>query len=251
MNTLSIIKNNQQNVIYGVSSDCLKFIAGNRGTNLTHVLNISKAMVEGSYIPPIVVNELDLCVIDGQHRYEAAKRLWKDGIDYTLEVILVDFENPLLAAIKYNSNAKKWTTENYVTAYMKDGRESYHKLHTFCNEHSLCIVKDSIGTRLRYRNACELILRKAAKLDKGTLKITDEQIEDAKVIYKELSRIVEATKSVRVFTRGILAYLAERDYILSKCSFSEYISKLKDFKEPSSDKRIDWQDAFTAALRKR
>lgn len=41
-------------------------------------------------------------------------------------------ENPLLSAIRYNSNSKKWSTADYVKAYIVDGRESYDILRKFC-----------------------------------------------------------------------------------------------------------------------
>lgn len=59
----------------------------------------------------------------------AACELWREGNSYILSYLEFEFENP---AIRYNSNSKKWSTADYVKAYIVDGRESYDILRKFC-----------------------------------------------------------------------------------------------------------------------
>ena len=122
--------------VYAAVNEEFYFIEGNREIkDERHVRNIMNAMMNGEFIPPIIVDVRTKLVIDGQHWYTAALNLWKQKIGYQLLVIEAEFDNPLLAAIKYNNRAKNWRTSTFVNAYITDGRESYKLLKEFCLNH--------------------------------------------------------------------------------------------------------------------
>lgn len=130
----------EKNVIASVlgiqSPSGLQLIHGNRTvTDLKHVAKIKEAMKRGEIVPPIIIDKLTKLIIDGQHRFMAACELWREGNSYILSYLEFEFENPLLSAIRYNSNSKKWSTADYVKAYIVDGRESYDILRKFCQSH--------------------------------------------------------------------------------------------------------------------
>ena len=155
METGKLAKSNVIDNIYGINSpNGLRYVNGNREVKIaSHVNEIEKAMENGGYITPILVDSETLYIIDGQHRFAAASNLWSKGKSYTLQVIFTHFENPLLAAIKYNSKSLRWTIDNYVDAYIADGKESYTLLKQFCQSHKLLVV----GSRLQYKAAIKLL----------------------------------------------------------------------------------------------
>ena len=79
---------------------------------------IKEAMKRGEIVPPIIIDKLTKLIIDGQHRFMAACELWREGNSYILSYLEFEFENPLLSAIRYNSNSKKWSTADYVKAWI-------------------------------------------------------------------------------------------------------------------------------------
>lgn len=227
---------------YKIDRDCLSFIEGNRPVKMDHIQNINRAMRDDEFIPPIIVNKSDLTIIDGQHRYAAAQKFWQLGIPYTLEARIHDFKDPLAAAIQYNCKSKTWNTKEFVDSYVFKGVEGYRLLDSFCKSHSLCMVGKG---RYRYANACELILGSRPRFSDGILEITQEQIAEAESIYLELQAIVEATGTIRVFTRGIIPWLKMREEVASKCSFPEYLELLQEYYiEPSTDGRKEWKQSF-------
>ena len=167
------------NVLGIQSPSGLQLIHGNRTvTDLKHVAKIKEAMKRGEIVPPIIIDKLTKLIIDGQHRFMAACELWRAGVTYTLSYLEFEFENPLLSAIRYNSNSKKWSTADYVKAYIVDGRESYDILRKFCQNH-----EHFRGGRngFQYKAAAQLITGQACgdAIQKGTLQITEEQAKVA------------------------------------------------------------------------
>lgn len=231
--------------VYGIESPSnLQLINGNRGTNdLKHIAQIRKAMQRGEQLPPIIIDKLTKLIIDGQHRYMAACDLWREGKVYILTYLEFEFENPLLAAIQYNSNSKKWSTADYVKAYIADGRESYSTLRKFCQEHELFRGGRS---GFQYKAAAQLLTNSlcTTSLSKGTLQISEGQAEIGDVAYRQLAMMAEAIGKERggysLLKRDvILAWLEVRDLILSNVSMDAFVSKMKKcFVCPVSDKKI-------------
>lgn len=193
-----------------ISPSGLQLIHGNRTvTDLKHVAKIKEAMKRGEIVPPIIIDKLTKLIIDGQHRFMAACELWRAGVTYTLSYLEFEFENPLLSAIRYNSNSKKWSAADYVKAYIVDGRESYDILRKFCQNH-----EHFRGGRngFQYKAAAQLITGQSCgdAIQKGTLQITEEQAKVADIAYNQLAQMAAAIGK----ERGGLTLL-KRDIVLA------------------------------------
>lgn len=185
----------------------------------------------------------------------AACDLWREGKTYTLSYLEFEFENPLLSAIRYNSNSKKWSTSDYVKAYIVDGRESYEILHTFCQNHP-----QFRGGRngFQYKAAAQLITGQACgdSIQKGTLQITEDQAKVADTAYNQLVQMANAIGKERggntLLKRDVvLAWLGVRDLILSNMSMDAFTNLMKKhFVCPVSDKKVLYQSMYLSIYNK-
>ena len=235
--------------VLGIQSPSgLQLIHGNRTvTDLKHVAKIKEAMKRGEIVPPIIIDKLTKLIIDGQHRFMAACELWREGNSYILSYLEFEFENPLLSAIRYNS--KKWSTADYVKAYIVDGRESYDILRKFCQSH-----EHFRGGRsgFQYKAAAQLITGQACgdAIQRGTLQITEEQAKVADIAYNQLAQMAAAIGKERggltLLKRDIvLAWLGVRDLILSNMTIDAFTNLMKKhFVCPVSDKKVLYQSMY-------
>lgn len=255
MKTIEIIQNNVVNNSFCINFDCLKFIKGNRNViNSPHITTIEEAMHRGDFIPPIIVDTNTLTIIDGQHRYTAACNLWKKGLPYNLNIILHNFDNPLLAAINYNSKSKKWSTDNYVDAYIVDGRKSFELLKKFCAEHILFSRRGFGINNVNYQGAAQMLTGVPCQgaIPKGTLVITEQQCIDGEKTYAQLECLVNATGCDAIVSRThILAWIETKDIILAKMPLDKFAEKMsKYFVAPSVSVKKVWIAEYLRVLMK-
>lgn len=233
--------------VYATVNEEFFFIEGNREIkDERHVRNIMNAMMNGEFIPPIIVDVRTKLVIDGQHRYTAALNLWKQKIGYQLLVIESEFDNPLLAAIKYNNKAKNWRTSTFVNAYITDGRESYNLLKEFCLTHKLL----HFGNICKYSSAILLLGHRYSTtvVQNGTLVVTMEQCAQAEDVYTELETMREVIASV-MQGHVITAWIAIRKNILAHKSMEEYMNLLRNkFVAPASGRIEEWKHALSKVI---
>lgn len=92
----------------------------NRTINYSHLMRLKEAIKEKNLLPdnPIVV-DTNFVVIDGQHRLMAAQQL---GVDI---YYFVASTMTLLDTAKINGSSRKWTTDDYIDLYVKNGVPSY------------------------------------------------------------------------------------------------------------------------------
>ena len=232
---------------YAVVNEEFYFIEGNREVrDEKHVRSIMNAMMNGEFIPPIIVDSKTKLIVDGQHRYSAAGNLWKQKIGYQLLVIESEFDNPLLAAIRYNNKAKNWRTATYVNAYITDGRESYKLLKEFCLTHKLL----HLGEICKYSSAILLLGHRynTTVVQNGTLVVTMEQCVQAEDVYAELETMREVIAPV-MQSHVITAWIAIRKNILEHKSMDEYMDLLRNkFVAPASGRVAEWKYALAKVL---
>lgn len=228
--------------VYEISEPIFTFVEGNRPLNIEHVREIKRAMKLGAFVPPIIIDSATEEIVDGQHRYQAACELWNEGIEYTILAIYHNYGNALDAAIVYNNKSRGWKTIDYVRAYIQQGRTSYILLQRFCETHELLMSK----TGCQYTAASEIITGSGKNIINGLLKINEESLAQAEIIYRELSLMVKATQCGFIIKRGnLLAWMEARTIILQSMSFEEYLDKLSgNFSVPFSDKRADWVNEY-------
>lgn len=101
-----------------------KSLNGNRNVNKLHVRRLRESFKNSYLLSPIIVNE-NYEIIDGQHRYEAAKELQKP-INY-----IVCTEYGLKEVQILNTNMKNWRREDYLNAFCDLGYPEYIKFRNF------------------------------------------------------------------------------------------------------------------------
>lgn len=83
---------------------------------------------------PILVDS-DMCVIDGQHRLEAAKSL---GVDIYYQI---SDSSKCEDIILLNANQKNWTAEDYVNYWTNKGNLNYKKLKEFSENNKIPLAQ--------------------------------------------------------------------------------------------------------------
>jgi hypothetical protein len=108
-----------------------KHLLGNREKNSLHIERLKRSFKEKYLICPIIVNKKHE-IIDGQHRFEAAKRLGlpvifiygdDGGQDYGLREVQL-----------LNTNTINWKLNDYLEAYADYGYESYIQMKKFMKD---------------------------------------------------------------------------------------------------------------------
>ena len=234
-----------------ITSDCLNLINGNRPLtkpkSIKSIKNIERAMLEGKFIKPIIVNVIvdengNKCyeLADGQHRNAAACNLWRRGIEYKLNVILSNEESSLDLAIHLNEGKLEWGHEDYVRAHVSKGNENFILFEKFIREHSIFVTKYSTN----YLGAAQLLTGAACKgvIKNGTLRVTKSQCKEADVICKELETLIKITGNGLVARGHILAYVEERKYIKN---FDKFVKAMKKrFVIPKYSTKTAWREAL-------
>ena len=105
-NQISVINNVLQTDDYSM----FKILEGNRCVNKLHVRRLKESFKDAYLLSPIVVNQ-HFQIIDGQHRFEAAKEM-KLPINF---IVCNDYS--LKEVQLLNTNMKNWKKEDYLTAY--------------------------------------------------------------------------------------------------------------------------------------
>lgn len=112
--------------------DLFKFIPSNRPRNNGNVNRIKESMQKLGFLDsrPVIVTQ-DFLIIDGQHRFWAAKEL---GIPVTYAIETID---PLTAMIELNRNQDIWRLNEYINHFANAGSKCYQELVNFDNTYKL------------------------------------------------------------------------------------------------------------------
>lgn len=99
-------------------------LEGNRHVNKLHVKRLKESFQKAYLLSPIIVNE-KFEIIDGQHRFEAAKQI---GVPINF---LVAPKYGLKEVQMLNENMKNWKKEDYLNAYCDLKHPEYLKFRNF------------------------------------------------------------------------------------------------------------------------
>jgi len=103
-------------------------IQGNRTVDRVHVERLKKSFSVQYLLSPIIVNQ-DGGIIDGQHRFTAAK-------EYDLPIFFIRINNFGLKEVQlYNMHSKNWTKKDFLNMHCENGLEEYIKFREFMNEY--------------------------------------------------------------------------------------------------------------------
>lgn len=144
----------------------------NRKLNLTKVNKLAEAISKNNLLPyfPIVVNK-QFEILDGQHRFEAAKSV-KADLYYLVSGNNYNIEN----VADSNNFQSHWKLDDYINYYAVDGREPYIKLMELSNKYSIaaCYIANIKGT-----------------------KATTAQLRDGSFSFNDYADIVDVLKQAR------------------------------------------------------
>jgi len=103
-------------------------LEGNRVVNKLHVERLKASFLKSYLLSPITVNE-HYQIIDGQHRFNAAKELY-----FPIYFIIVPSYG-LKEVQLLNTNMKNWKKEDYLHAYCDLGFPEYLKMQKFMDDY--------------------------------------------------------------------------------------------------------------------
>lgn len=104
-----------------------KSLKGNRSVNKLHVQRLKESFKGDYLMSPIIVNQ-SYEIIDGQHRFNAAK-------DLNLPVNFIICNDYSLAEVQIlNTNMKNWKKEDYLNAFCDLKHPEYLKFRNFMRQ---------------------------------------------------------------------------------------------------------------------
>lgn len=126
----------KEEILSTTNYELFKLSESNRAKGVTesHVMRLIFSIEKKNllYLRPIVVDK-DYTIIDGQHRFEACKRL-KIPVYYTMGSDL-----SLDDVIAFNAITKPWTSADYLHFFVKQGLPEYVKLDAFIKKSGMTI----------------------------------------------------------------------------------------------------------------
>lgn len=175
--------------------DLLKNIKGNRMVSPTNYNKLVRSMSEEVLVMPICVNE-NYEIIDGQHRYLAAKELGKPFYFYIQEGYK---EEQMKRANLVSSN---WNKNDFLNMYISQDDARYIKIKELMDQYQI-VISDMIKiiSAVREDNSRETALA----FEEGTLVITDADFIDIENFLECLSLFKDFKQHNR--SKFISAYL--------------------------------------------
>lgn len=187
-----------------------KLMEGNRGVNKTHVASLRRALEHNNFLQdePIEVND-QMEIIDGQHRFEAAKEL-----GYPIFYVVKEHQTIEHVRAK-NSGRKNWAWDDYATSYSLEGNKSYTNFLQLREDSKLgfriliAYVNAATGQKLDFNGRANA----GGAFTAGELKLESEAFEAArKLIDQYLSLTVAAKQNNREFAMGTLDFMRRKGY---------------------------------------
>jgi len=162
--TTKSVAQNVQPVFVVYDYDVFKTTEGNRNINRLHVERLKKSMSEYYLVSPIIVNE-NYEIIDGQHRFVAAKEL---GLPI---YFICNHGYGLPEVQRLNQVFRAWSVDDFLEGYANLGKEDYIMVIKFKERHNLTSTKLSIILLDKDRRDDDVV----ADFKRGTFKIVNEE----------------------------------------------------------------------------
>jgi len=187
---------------------------------------------------PICVDH-NFCIVDGQHRLEAAKRL---GIP--IYYVQEDFKSEDM--LEMNANQKNWNISDYLNFYASVGKDDYIKLKKFCAEENL---NPSVIIQLLHGNRNTSFFR---NFKDGFYKFPNDdefnEIMDRKAKIKEtIDYIKKKTSGAKGYLDKVTFYSALVDFFnIKSFDYEIFMTKLSyrlDLLHPCA-RRLEYVNIF-------
>lgn len=178
----------------------------NRTLNKSHISeiqnDIDKLPYKSKYFSPIRVDINTMGIADGQHRFEAYKRAWRNGSKEPMKVIYEDYPTSnegrdrmdIISTI--NGTNKNWGVNDHQHRLLAENNTSMVNIRDFGVSHKLCQKKNKKGEVVNFypRYAYAILLGKNAtkEVKDGTIKVSKKDLEFGEQMNKELEMLVDA-----------------------------------------------------------
>lgn len=193
------------------------FSKENREVKTKTVMSIKESMQKFGFIPgrPVLITK-EWVIIDGQHRFLAAKDL---GIEVEFEILQGDYVEKM---IKLNSTQSNWSLEDYVNSYASQNVDCYRKLLKFQEKYELSLssaITIFFGAGIKSSNIRN---GEILKIRGNAEQIADFILNCGIVSYNKDNKFVRAIVSVYdKLTKSQLNKLKSRLIIIPKLSNSQ------------------------------
>lgn len=180
------------------------YVKGNRGVDEAHVRKLERSILANNLLAqrPILVND-GFQIIDGQHRFEVAKRN-----KLTVYFVVLDDAN-IDEVLALNNAQKNWGLRDYINLWIAKGRSDYEILLLFVDTYNLPI-------------GLSLGLLGAQDRSDGIQAFKDGKLRIHRV--KDAEQVGEALKRLRLYTKAGLwrskAFIRAISTLLKVPSFS-------------------------------
>jgi len=229
-------KPSENNVCYTTNLESFKLTKCNRDIRESHVSKLLKSMSEIGFLPSHhIIIDSSFNIIDGQHRFLAAKRLGT-GIYYMIDPNVTP-EN----LISLNDLVCKWRPKDRIKHYSEIGNSDYQRLLDFAKSLSIPYswVLDLLSEKIAYS---------VKGLNEGDFKFTKEDEEKLRERLLNIKRPFDFLNQIKkdrttVFGKKLIIaldqFLCQKNIDLEKfmhrlevdgCRFNRQNS-VKDYKE--------------------
>lgn len=118
--------------------DAFSKLDENRPINELHVHNLMESFKKDGYLFTVIYVNERIQIVDGQHRFEAAKRLH-------LPVYFIVMPGWGIKEVTVlNVNSQNWTMVDFLNTYAKQGKLDYVRLKEFFDNHSFDITTSQL-----------------------------------------------------------------------------------------------------------
>lgn len=205
-----------------------KSIDGNRDVNPLHVKRLKDSFNKKYLINPIIVNKR-YEIIDGQHRFNAAKAL---GLDVVF-IICPDYEISDVQLL--NTHARNWGKMDYLDAYCKTGKQAYIELRKFMEDFPLfgisaaeVLVTQNLGGKRNYDSK----LMKQEGLSGGGFAVKyfeegDLAIPNLDYSYECAQKIMQVGEYYNGFNRAVFVRAMIGIFRIEQYDHNQFIARLK------------------------
>jgi len=196
-----------------------KIIDGNRSINKLHLRRLKKSIEEKYITVPIIVNQ-KFQIIDGQHRFTAAKELGMP-INY-IKVNGLDLSD----VHRLNTNSKNWTADSYMEGYCKLGIEEYMMYRDFKNRYGF----GHNETNALLTNRTSASGHHIEAFNQGTFAVVDYGLA-----IRNADKITQVAQHYDGYKRRGFIYAMLQAFTNPKYNHSEFLKKLSFQKDKLYD----------------
>jgi hypothetical protein len=181
----------EQNVLHTTDYSRFKFMLGNRKIDTNNLARLIQSFKKNYLYSPILVNQ-KMEIVDGQHRFMAAKTL-------QLPINYIVVKNYGIDEVQVlNTNGSNWLGKDFLSMYVERGYDSYIKLQKFMEDFPDFGIKSAIkivtnGTDTDGK--VHAIDDKRKDFQEGRLKI-----HNIRLAYENAGKIMEYKKYFNAYT---------------------------------------------------